>query len=73
MIVAAVVWNFGTWWLGIPNSTTHAYIGSIIGISMADAFLKGHAIVEQINWLQGEKVMIALMLSPVVGFLLGYV
>jgi phosphate/sulfate permease len=73
MIVAAVVWNFGTWWLGIPNSTTHAYIGSIIGISMADAFLKGHAVVEQINWLQGEKVMIALMLSPVVGFVLGYV
>jgi len=73
MIVAAVVWNFGTWWLGIPNSTTHAYIGSIIGISMADAFLKGHAVVEQINWLQGENVMIALMLSPVVGFVLGYV
>lgn len=73
MIVAAVVWNFGTWWLGIPNSTTHAYIGSILGISMADAFLRGQAMVGHINWLQGEKVMLALMLSPLVGFIFGWI
>ncbi len=73
MIVAAVIWNFGTWWLGIPNSTTHAYIGSIIGAAMADAFVHGQAIADQINWHQGEKIMIALILSPVVGFLLGYI
>lgn len=72
MIVAAVVWNFGTWWLGIPNSTTHAYIGSIIGIAMADAFLHGNSMVAQINWHQGEKIMIALIVSPIVGFILGY-
>ncbi len=73
MIVAAVVWNFGTWWLGIPNSTTHAYIGSIIGIAMADAFLHGNSMVAQINWHQGEKIMIALIVSPIVGFILGYI
>lgn len=73
MIVAAVVWNFGTWWLGIPNSTTHAYIGSIIGIAMADAFLYGDSMVDQINWHQGEKIMIALIVSPIVGFILGYI
>ncbi|HEY7803954.1 MAG TPA: inorganic phosphate transporter, partial [Orrella sp.] len=61
MIVAAVIWNFGTWWLGIPNSTTHAYIGSIIGIAMADAFLHGNSMAAQINWHQGEKIMIALI------------
>jgi phosphate/sulfate permease len=72
MIVSAVIWNFGTWWLGIPNSTTHAYIGSIIGAAMADAFVHGQAIAGQINWLQGEKIMIALIVSPIVGFLLGY-
>lgn len=72
MIVAAVIWNFGTWWLGIPNSTTHAYIGSIIGAAMADAFLHGQSVAGQINWLQGEKIMIALIVSPIVGFLLGY-
>lgn len=72
MIVSAVVWNFGTWWLGIPNSTTHAYIGSIIGAAMADAFLHGQSVAGQINWLQGEKIMIALIVSPIVGFALGY-
>jgi len=73
MIVAAVIWNFGTWWLGIPNSTTHAYIGSIIGIAMADAFLHGNSMAAQINWHQGEKIMIALIVSPMVGFILGYI
>jgi phosphate/sulfate permease len=73
MIVSAVIWNFGTWWLGIPNSTTHAYIGSIIGIAMADAFLHGNSMVAQINWHQGEKIMIALIVSPIVGFILGYI
>jgi len=73
MIVAAVVWNLGTWWLGIPNSTTHAYIGSIIGIAMADAFLHGNSMAAQINWHQGEKIMIALIVSPIVGFVLGYI
>jgi phosphate/sulfate permease len=71
MIFTAVVWNFGTWWLGIPNSTTHAYIGSIIGISMADAFLMGQPVAEQINWDQGEKVLVALIVSPIVGLVLG--
>lgn len=71
MILTAVAWNLGTWWLGIPNSTTHAYIGSIIGISMADAFLLGLPMAEQINWHQGEKIMTALIVSPIVGFLLG--
>ncbi|NDE35438.1 MAG: hypothetical protein EB012_11410, partial [Gammaproteobacteria bacterium] len=71
MIFTAVAWNFGTWWLGIPNSTTHAYIGSIIGISMADAFLMGQPVAEQINWGQGEKILTALIVSPIVGFVLG--
>ncbi|TSA03883.1 MAG: anion permease [Methylococcus sp.] len=73
MIFTAVVWNFGTWWLGIPNSTTHAYIGSIIGISMADAFLMGQPVADQINWGQGEKILMALIVSPIVGFLLGVI
>jgi len=72
MIVSAVIWNFGTWWLSIPNSTTHAYIGSIIGAAMADAFVHGQSVAGQINWHQGEKIMIALIVSPIVGFLLGF-
>ena len=71
LIVTALGWNFGTWWLGMPNSTTHTYIGSIIGVGIAHAFVKGQPIFEAINWHQGQKILITLAVSPIVGFLLG--
>jgi phosphate/sulfate permease len=73
LIVTALGWNFGTWWLGMPNSTTHTYIGSIIGVAMAHAFVRGQPVLEQINWHQGQKILITLAVSPVVGFILGFV
>lgn len=73
MIVAAVIWNFGTWWLAIPNSTTHAYVGSILGISIANAVVLGKPVGDQIHWHQGEVILAALLLSPVVGVVLGLV
>ncbi len=73
LIVTALGWNFGTWWLGMPNSTTHTYIGSIIGVAMAHAFVRGQPILEQINWHQGQKILVTLAVSPVVGFILGFV
>ena len=73
LIVTALGWNFGTWWLGMPNSTTHTYIGSIIGVGMAHAFVSGQPILEAINWHQGQKILITLAVSPVVGFILGFV
>lgn len=72
LVLTALVWNFSTWWLGIPNSTTHTYIGAIIGVSMAHAFLVGEPVTEQINWYQGEKVLLTLFISPVVGFFLAW-
>ena len=73
LIVTALGWNFGTWWLGIPNSTTHTYIGSIIGVAMAHAFVRGQPVLEQINWHQGQKILVTLAVSPFVGFILGFV
>ena len=73
LIVTALGWNFGTWWLGMPNSTTHTYIGSIIGVAIAHAFVRGQPILEQINWHQGQKILVTLAVSPVVGFILGFV
>jgi low-affinity inorganic phosphate transporter len=73
LIVTALGWNFGTWWLGIPNSTTHTYIGSIIGVAMAHAFVRGQPVLDQINWHQGQKILITLAVSPLVGFILGFV
>ncbi len=73
LVITAVAWNFGTWWLAIPNSTTHTYIGSIIGVSMAHAFIAGQPVADQINWGQGEKVLLTLLISPIIGFVLGWI
>ena len=73
LVVTAVGWNLATWWFGIPNSTTHTYIGSIIGVSMAHAAIVGQPIVDGINWVEGEKVILTLFLSPLLGFLLAWV
>lgn len=71
MIISAVGWNVTTWWYGIPNSTTHSYVGAIIGVSMAHAFLHGQVVADQINWVQGEKILMTLLISPVIGLVLG--
>lgn len=68
LILTAVIWNFATWWYGIPNSTTHTYIGSILGIGMAHSYLLGRGVMGELNWGQIEKVLAALFLSPVIGF-----
>lgn len=69
-ILAAVTWNFGTWFLGIPSSTTHSYIGAILGIAMAHSYVFGRGLLGQVNWDEGEKVLAALLISPVLGFVL---
>ncbi|MGI9291247.1 MAG: inorganic phosphate transporter [Gammaproteobacteria bacterium] len=73
LVVTAVGWNIATWWFGIPNSTTHTYIGSIIGVSMAHAAIMGQPVLDGINWVEGEKVILTLFLSPVLGFLLALI
>ncbi|MCB9418539.1 MAG: inorganic phosphate transporter [Ardenticatenaceae bacterium] len=65
-MLAAVIWNIVTWWLGIPSSSSHALVGGVIG-----AVTVG----EGIDAIQGAgliKVSIALFLSPVLGILFGY-
>jgi len=73
LVVAAVIWNVSTWFFGIPNSTTHTYVGGILGVSAAHAFINGQSIVASMNWHEGEKVIAALLLSPVLGFALAMV
>jgi phosphate/sulfate permease len=72
LVLTALVWNLTTWWYGIPNSTTHTYVGSIIGVSMAHAFLLGTPVADAMNWVEGEKVILTLFLSPVLGAVLAY-
>ena len=72
LVSSAVLWNLATWWYGIPNSTTHTYVGSVIGVSMAHALLTGTPVAAAINWTQGEKILLTLFVSPVVGGLLAW-
>ncbi len=72
LILSAVLWNLATWWYGIPNSTTHTYVGAIMGVSMAHALLTGTPVADAINWTQGEKILLTLFVSPVLGGLLAW-
>jgi PiT family inorganic phosphate transporter len=68
LLIAAIVWNLGTWWLGLPASSSHTLIGSIIGVGVANALMHGRDGTSGVDWGQAAKVGYALLLSPVVGF-----
>jgi inorganic phosphate transporter, PiT family len=69
LFLSALFWNVGTWYLGIPNSSSHALIGSLIGISITAALKGGsHTLNEGVDWQQIVKVLEALLVSPLLGF-----
>jgi PiT family inorganic phosphate transporter len=70
LFVAALSWNIGTWWLGLPNSSSHCLIGSLIGVALGNAFAHSRNIAEGVHWPQLWKVLDALALSPLLGFAL---
>ena len=76
-LLAAIVWNLITWWLGLPSSSSHALIGSLVGAALAasgnnfdaviwveGSVLKGHGVV--------PKVVIPMVLSPLAGFIISF-
>ncbi len=69
LLLAAILWNLGTWWLGLPASSTHTMTGSIIGVGVANQILAGGSGTAGVDWAQASKVGWTLPLSPVVGFL----
>ena len=71
LLLAAIVWNLGTWWLGIPNSSSHALIGSVMGVGLANQLMApaGQA-TSGVDWGQAQNVFNALLWSPVMGFFL---
>jgi PiT family inorganic phosphate transporter len=69
LLVSAILWNFGTWFLGLPASSSHTLIGSILGVGMANAIMMdAHRWSDGINWAKAKEVGLALMISPVIGF-----
>src|SRR5271168_3640572 len=68
LLVAAIIWNLGTWWLGLPASSSHTLIGSIIGVGIANQLLNGRSGTSGVDWGQAANIAKALVLSPLVGF-----
>ncbi len=68
LLIAAILWNLGTWWLGLPASSSHTLIGSIIGVGVANALMHGRDGTSGVDWAQATKIGWSLLLSPLVGF-----
>ncbi len=70
LLLAAIIWNLGTWAMGIPNSSSHALIGSIMGVGLANQLMApaGQA-TSGVDWTQATKVFTTLLVSPLVGFI----
>ncbi len=69
LLTSAIIWNLGTWYLGLPASSSHALIGSIMGVGLANSLLSpGHVFGEGVNWSKASEVGTSLLVSPIVGF-----
>lgn len=68
LLVAAVLWNLGTWFYGLPASSSHTLIGAILGVGLANSLLPGHTFGTGVNWGKAEDVALSLLLSPLFGF-----
>ncbi|HEX8713864.1 MAG TPA: inorganic phosphate transporter [Terracidiphilus sp.] len=68
LLIAAILWNLGTWWFGLPASSSHTMVGSIIGVGLANQFLNWHSGASGVDWTQAAKVLEVLLVSPLIGF-----
>src|SRR5579862_3324932 len=73
LLLAAIAWNLATWAFGIPNSSSHALIGSIMGVGLANQLMaKSGQATSGVDWSQAAKVGQALLFSPLCGFILSF-
>src|SRR6201991_2271706 len=70
LLIAAIIWNLGTWYFGLPASSSHTLIGSIIGVGIANALMRGRDGTSGVDWTQAANIGKALLLSPLFGFAL---
>ncbi len=68
LLVSAIIWNLGTWYLGLPASSSHTLIGSILGVGLAHSVMSSEVFGRGVNWSKVQEVFAALMLSPLIGF-----
>jgi len=65
-LFAAIVWNYSTWWVGMPSSSSHALIGGLVGAGLAAGGI------DAISWPSVQKVVIAIVVSPLVAFAIAF-
>lgn len=70
LLVAAILWNLGTWALGLPASSSHTLIGSVIGVGIANQLMQGRSGTSGVDWAQALGIGKSLLLSPIFGFIL---
>ena len=70
MLLAAIIWNLGTWYFGLPASSSHTLIGAIIGIGLTNALLTGTSVVDALNIPKMIGIFMSLVISPIVGLVL---
>ncbi|MEP7455827.1 inorganic phosphate transporter [Phyllobacterium sp. SB3] len=69
LLTAAILWNLGTWYLGLPSSSSHTLIGSIVGVGLANQFLApAGTATSGVDWSKATEVGMSLLVSPIVGF-----
>ena len=68
LLIGAIVWNLGTWYLGLPASSSHTLIGSILGVGLANQWMNSGSGASGVDWAQASKVGYSLLLSPLIGF-----
>ena len=69
LLIGGIIWNLGTWFIGLPVSTSHTLIGSILGVGIVNSWMNGDGL-SGLNWGQVATVMMALVISPLLGFVL---
>jgi inorganic phosphate transporter, PiT family len=69
LLLSAIIWNLGTWYLGLPASSSHTLIGSIVGVGLMNSLMSpGSAFGDGVNWAKLADTVKALVLSPLIGF-----
>src|ERR1700691_2007404 len=68
LLVAAIIWNLGTWYFGLPASSSHTLIGSVIGVGIANQLMNGRSGTSGVDWAQATSIGKSLLVSPLVGF-----
>jgi PiT family inorganic phosphate transporter len=74
LLLSAIVWNFGTWYMGLPASSSHTLIGAILGVGLMNSFISSQRqFGDGVNWGKTQEVGLSLLLSPLFGFVLAAV